>query len=57
MQAYIPVVLLALLIVAPRRGGRPVSSSAKLLALFVLLFGAVVVALGSAWNALLAPSR
>ena len=55
MAAYIPIVLLALLIVAPRKGGGPVSPSAKALAVFVLLFGGVVMTLALAWNEIVRP--
>jgi hypothetical protein len=53
LLAYVPVLLLAFVLVAPRRHGRPVSYLARVLAVIVAVGGSIVVTLGLLWNHLL----
>ncbi len=50
---YIPIVLLALVLVAPRRGGRPVSYLAKVAAVLVLVVGSIAMTFALLWNHIL----
>lgn len=59
LKMYLPVLLLALFLAAPRRGPhgarwqtQPASPMAKAAAVFVLLWGAFVLFLGTMWNEL-----
>lgn len=50
VSLLLPAALLALLLVAPRRGGRPPWKHGKTVALFVLVWAALSVTIGLAWN-------
>lgn len=55
LRLMIPVLLLAGILVAPRRRGRPVSHGAKVAAVFVLLCGSLLTAVAVAWDYLIGP--
>ncbi|HYC56887.1 MAG TPA: hypothetical protein VEL28_18285 [Candidatus Binatia bacterium] len=50
LPLLLPVVVLALLLVAPRRGGRKAGPGARRAALFVLVWGALAIVIALAWN-------
>lgn len=53
LQPLLPFALLALLLVAPRRGGRPRLPGSGVLAAFVLLWGLAWIGIGRYWDELL----
>lgn len=50
LQALIPVLLLALLLAAPKRGGKPASKTARKAALLVLIWGVAALGISYLWN-------
>lgn len=53
LQPLLPFALLALLLVAPRRGGRPRLPGSEVLAAFVLLWGLACIGLARYWDELM----
>ena len=57
MEILVLFAILALLVLAPRRGGRVNRPVAVLLGVGLLIWLLVAFGLGALWNALTAPSR